>query len=160
MRNHNPRVGGSSPSSATKISHFSDGAQSRFTQTVNPRTQIKHRAMIAALCESDPLIQTRGFWKAVERLAEELGYWDLPRKGQFRPDAYKVNRQTCELEIHEIVNTHDVTRHKMLEMGWLWGDMDAESDEWRPVLFVHRDGFPVLRVDLCDWYHRALERAA
>jgi hypothetical protein len=124
------------------------------------REQVKHKALIAALCASDPDIQTKGFWKAVERLADELDYWDAPRKGQFRPDAHKVNRQTCELEIHEVVNTHDVSERKLIEMGWLWGDMDAEAPDWHPVLFVHREGFAPKRVDLRQWYYRALGYAA
>ena len=117
-----------------------------------PRSQARHTALIADLVASHPDMQTKGFWRAVRSLADELGaeIWDH----RFRPDAFRINRETQTIEIHEVVVSHDLPRRTLQMMGMFWFDWDCEGDhDWLPTLWVHREGAKPQEYDLCYWYH-------
>lgn len=120
--------------------------------------QVAHSAMIDALCSADPEVKRKGFWKAVIALSDDPEEPIIRRR--FVPDAFKLNRDTMEIEIHEVVRTNDLTERKLKAMGWLWGDFDCEPTDWYPVLYVHREGYSPRRIDLCPWYYNALTDAA
>lgn len=89
-------------------------------------------------------------------LADETG--SEIRKHPFLPDAFRINRQTRRIEIHEAVNTHDVPARKLHIMGYFWFDWDAEcGNDWLPVLYIHKEGQTApMQMDLCYWYYDLL----
>ena len=115
------------------------------------KSQEKHSGMIDALAGSYPGMKRLGFWKAVGDLATELGC-EVETRKTFLPDAYRLNRETSEIEIHEVVRTHDLDHHKMKALGLMWEDWDCDAGhDWLPVLYIHRRSLPVQRVELSDY---------
>ena len=115
----------------------------------------RHNLAIDSLCASKPGIQANGFWAAVEALAEELDY--SIRLNGFLPDAYEIDREACEIVMHEVVDSCDLSPDKLAKMGDFWMDWDGEGDtDWLPRLVVHRIDYPAqpYDVDLCAVFHR------
>lgn len=126
------------------------------TITRPSRSQELHKSLIQDLVITIPGVETRNFWKSVMDLARELDAEIL--KQPFLPDAFRINRERQEIEIHEVVVTSDLTPRKLQAMGAFWGDWDGEGPhDWLPVLYVHKEGTKQpMQIDLCYWYHNAI----
>ncbi|MBB4857033.1 hypothetical protein HNO88_000330 [Novosphingobium chloroacetimidivorans] len=113
----------------------------------------RHKLLIDQTVASFPGVQKAGFWPAMRTLYEEL---DLEfQKYPFNPDAFKVDRESKTVEIHEAVVTHAPTERCLCCMGWIWFDLDNAL--WGTKLFLHRyDQVTPAEVDLSYWYTRTL----
>jgi hypothetical protein len=119
------------------------------------RVVSRHEQAIRDLLASDPRIMRNGFWAAVSELADDLDY--EIRLGGFLPDAYRIDREACEIVMHEVVDHCDLAPKKLASIGDFWMDWDGEGDtDWLPTLFVHRLAYPVApqEVDLCAVCHQ------
>lgn len=122
------------------------------------RSQQKHAELIDAIVEMHGA-ETKQFWPAIADLAESEGWWDAPRGQPFRPDAFKIDRTTQTIEIHEAVITHPPSEKTLLSMGSLWFALDSE--EWDLKLFLHRpDDIAPAEISLCHWYYQLLGQAS
>jgi hypothetical protein len=114
----------------------------------------RHDALVQQVLAEVPGSAINDLPAALRALADEIGDPGLARI-YFRPDAYRINRETQELELYEVEVTSPITRGKVRQLGDLWFDWDSEGDhDWLPVLFIvdrygHRN-----RVDLEDAYNR------
>lgn len=120
--------------------------------------------MIAGLLANIPGLQKRGFWRTVIALAEEPQIDVELRKREFLPDAFRIDRESCVIEIHEAVNTHPPKRRALMAMGMLWYDFDSGGwgeEQWDVKLFLHRnDTLTPAEVDLGFWWMENVRETA
>ena len=113
-----------------------------------------HKTLIQKLLGDIPGCVTDGFWREHDALRKSL---DLgPLRVKIRPDAFRINHETSEIEIYEVEVESVLTPTKIRELGLLWDDWDAEgSHDWLPVLFVVDRYGNINRLDLMDAYHES-----
>ncbi|MGJ3625934.1 hypothetical protein AB5I41_01355 [Sphingomonas sp. MMS24-JH45] len=119
------------------------------------RTQA-HGQLIERILTDFPGAQTTGFKQAYRSLEEELDVWEPTDFiiDFLLPDAYRINRETQELEIFEGRGHLRVTSRKVETLGMIWFYWDAEcSNVWLPVLFIVNRYGQTSRFDLRDAYY-------
>lgn len=121
----------------------------------------QHVRGVAEILETYPDARTMGFPTVIRDLRAELGCEDDPPEVHFIPDAFRLNRDTHEIEIFEVEVTHPTPISKLHELGVYWSYWDAEDNhEWLPVLItVDRFG-QSRRFDLSLAYLDALSKSA
>jgi len=115
-----------------------------------------HRKHIADVLRDYPGAQAGGFETAMHALHKEAcgrSFGEMASPG-FRPDAFRINRETSEIELYEVEITSALTDRKVIDMGMFWFEWDCEDCPWIPVLIVvdrygHRN-----RIDLMHAYYR------
>ena len=122
------------------------------------RSQDRHKSLLAHMAQYRGL-ETKGFWKSLDRLAEDEDWFEAHRKQPFRPDAFKIDREARVVEIHEAVVTHPPSRRALLSMGCLWFDLDCE--EWDLCVYLHRaDQIAPVEIDMLHWYLQVVHISA
>lgn len=123
----------------------------------------RHELAIRTLVLGDPGIHRNGFAEAVRALWDELDAaseygLDPLDKIAFRPDAYKVDRETETLILYEVEDSHPIPAEKLRQLAWFWFCWDAEAEhEWLPELHtVDRYGRMTGQIDLCSLYYTAI----
>lgn len=114
---------------------------------------VSHQRMIADILRDYPGARVIGFQQALRALRDEIGAEDdIPPS--FRPDAYRINRDTRDIEIFEVEVSCVLSPAKIAQLGDWWFDWDSEGrHDWLPVLILvdrygHRN-----HVDLHHAYH-------
>ena len=96
--------------------------------------------------------KTAKFAKASDALADELDSEIMTP--QFKPDAYRINRETMRIELYEVEVTHPVSPQKLSQFASYWEDWDGEAGHaWLPVLIIVNRFGARSELDLCDAYH-------
>lgn len=95
----------------------------------------QHVDGVAAILRDYPGARTEGFPSAVRDLRDRVGCRGEEPAINFVPDAFRLNEETCEIELFEVEVTHPVPTAKLADLGWYWSQWDAEDGhEWLPVL--------------------------
>jgi hypothetical protein len=85
-----------------------------------------HESMIARLRERFPEVQTTGFFRALAKCGNYMADIlkndpDWRARVNIVPDAFAIDHEGGHVAVFEIVDTHDVTEHKIAcvnEIGW------------------------------------------
>lgn len=119
----------------------------------NAATNGKHRTLIEQVLKDVPGSSAADFPKAIAALQKSLGMTDaLPT---FRPDAYRINHETQEIELYEVEVRHALPQRKIEDLGDFWFAWDAEGEhDWLPVLIVVGRYGGHQRIDLAHAYYR------
>lgn len=121
-----------------------------FSQETNAR----HQALIDQLISDVPGAAVYGFLSAVNELRTRLGCEAIPPL-QWRPDAYRINVETEEIEIYEVEVRHAIPSSKIDLLGEFWLDWDDEGEhDWLPVLIVVGRYGARQRIDLKHAHYR------
>ena len=113
-----------------------------------------HKTLIQKLLDDIPSCSAKGFWNAHDALRKSLGL--EPLRVRIRPDAFRINHESSEIEIYEVEVESVLTSAKIRELGVLWEEWDAEgTHDWLPVLFVVDRYGNINRLDLMDAYHES-----
>jgi len=106
----------------------------------------EHIAGVDAVIAGYPGAAIMGFPQAVRDLRARLKCSEPAPEIHFVPDAYRINEDTCEIEIFEVEVTHPIPARKLRDLGLYWSEWDAEGEhDWLPVL---------IQVDRFGTHHR------
>lgn len=116
----------------------------------------RHEIAIRMLVGSHPDIHRNGFWEAARALHTELNAgFDHGHeffRHSFLPDAYRIDRENCDLLIYEVEDSHPIPVDKLEMYADMWFDWDCEGHhDWLPRLFtIDRYGRATGEIDLGD----------
>ena len=94
-----------------------------------------HKLLTSNIIQTVPDAREHSFWAAHDELCAAIDIergFSLP----FRPDAFRINHETSEIEIYEIEVRSKLSAPKIEMLGALWQWWDGEEVDWLPVLFV------------------------
>lgn len=96
----------------------------------------KHEALVESILAEIPGTKTRRFRAALNELCAELGMPAFDHLG-WLPDAYRINRQACEIELYEVEVHHSLPDWKIDALGEFWFEWDCYgAHDWLPVLII------------------------
>lgn len=113
-----------------------------------------HQRLTADVIRKFPSAQTRGFFKC---LRAAIGDDELERQ-TFVPDAFTIDADRREVTVFEVEVTCPISEKKLLDMGWLWFQLDADDWDLRLVT-IDRRGTPS-EFDMLLAYREVLEADA
>lgn len=93
-----------------------------------------HTKLIDQLIDGIPGVRQHGFWRAHSELCQHLDIEEM-RFG-FVPDAWRINKNSSEIEIFEVEVHSKLKAHKIRILGEFWEFWDGECSDWLPVLIL------------------------
>lgn len=128
------------------------------------RSWSMHELAIRMLVRRDERVCRNGFAQAMHALGRELDdeyeFEPMP-VGDFRPDAFLVDRQAQEVVLYEVEDTHALTPVKLDAIVFLWLWFDSDGSDWILRLFpVDRYGNVGQELDLQGYYHAMMPERA
>lgn len=112
---------------------------------------ISNAALVAALREQHPEIQTRRFLLALRQAFPDVA-GDEPINFNRVPDGYVIRKDAREVDIFEAEATHPLGDHAIRDICRLWFDLDSEGIALS--LFVVSHFGHINQVDLQAWHYR------